>query len=172
MISNDSTTPQTFTANRHPFHFTRTLTEGICAGMVGAATIAVWFFILDTIAGRPLYTPSLLGSILFDAGLSNGALTSDAISGQMVVAFTLVHGLVFTALGLTISWLLTLAERYPFTGIAFLVPFLFFIFEFGFVITALVFRELLIQAIGWERVLIGNGLAAVAMCQRHRKIME
>src|SRR5438067_2400125 len=38
--------------------------EGIRAGLVGAATIAVWFLLLDTIAGRPLYTPNVLGTAL------------------------------------------------------------------------------------------------------------
>ncbi len=39
--------------------------EGIVAGIIGAATIAIWVLILDTISGRPLYTPSLLVAALF-----------------------------------------------------------------------------------------------------------
>ena len=42
--------------------------QGIIAGFVGAATIAMWFLILDTINGRPLYMPSLLGTALFRHG--------------------------------------------------------------------------------------------------------
>src|SRR3989449_5423278 len=36
--------------------------EGLIAGLVGAATIAVWFLLLDSLSGRPLYTPTVLGT--------------------------------------------------------------------------------------------------------------
>src|SRR5437867_3281646 len=44
--------------------------EGLVAGLIGAATIAVWFFILDLLKGRPFYTPSVLGTVVF-RGLTN-----------------------------------------------------------------------------------------------------
>ena len=49
----------------------KTYKEGFVAGLIGAATIAVWFLILDMIQGRPLYTPTVLGTALFrgSAGL-------------------------------------------------------------------------------------------------------
>ena len=42
----------------------RTLREGLTAGVLGATAVAVWFLILDTIAGRPFATPSMLGASL------------------------------------------------------------------------------------------------------------
>jgi len=42
--------------------------EGIVAGLIGAATVAIWFFIADAINGRPLYTPTVLGTALFRGG--------------------------------------------------------------------------------------------------------
>ena len=33
---------------------TRLSQEGMVAGLLGAATIAVWFLLLDALAGRPL----------------------------------------------------------------------------------------------------------------------
>src|SRR3990170_227162 len=39
--------------------------EGIIAGLIGAATIAIWFLILDVLDGRPLHTPTVLGTALF-----------------------------------------------------------------------------------------------------------
>jgi hypothetical protein len=38
--------------------------EGVVAGMIGAATIAIWFFIVDLYNGRPFYTPNVLGAAL------------------------------------------------------------------------------------------------------------
>ena len=43
--------------------------EGIVAGIFGAATIAVWFFVLDMFGGRPFYTPTVLGTMLFRHGV-------------------------------------------------------------------------------------------------------
>ena len=163
MASNTPSMSQRWNTDNRPFGFTRVLAEGILAGMVGAATIAVWFLLVDTIAGHSLYTPSLLGSILFGTLPAGDALDTLPVSLQMVGAFTVAHGLVFTAIGITISWLFALTERYPFAGLAVLVPCLFVLLQLGFVITALTFRVLLFQALGWGVVLIGNGLAALTM---------
>lgn len=43
--------------------------EGIVAGLTGAATLAVWFLLLDSLDGRPFYTPSALGTALFRGGV-------------------------------------------------------------------------------------------------------
>ena len=43
----------------------RTLSEGFIAGVIGAGGVALWFLIIDTVSGRPFYTPALLGSALF-----------------------------------------------------------------------------------------------------------
>src|SRR5215475_13348300 len=39
--------------------------EGIIAGTCGAATITLWFLLIDVWAGHPLYTPNMLGTALF-----------------------------------------------------------------------------------------------------------
>ena len=44
------------------------LREGLIAGILGAATIAVWFLIVDSVRGQPFYTPSILGTALFKDG--------------------------------------------------------------------------------------------------------
>ena len=38
------------------------LREGICAGLIGAAVVAVWFLLLDLWRGQPFLTPGLLGA--------------------------------------------------------------------------------------------------------------
>ncbi|PYO75233.1 MAG: hypothetical protein DMD64_01075, partial [Gemmatimonadetes bacterium] len=43
----------------------RILREGFIAGCIGAAAVAVWFLIVDSINGQPLYTPAMLGSAVF-----------------------------------------------------------------------------------------------------------
>ena len=36
--------------------------EGFLDGVIGAAAVAIWFLILDTLAGQPFYTPAVLGA--------------------------------------------------------------------------------------------------------------
>src|SRR6266540_4358071 len=43
----------------------RILREGFIAGCIGAATVAAWFLVVDTINGQPLFTPAMLGSAVF-----------------------------------------------------------------------------------------------------------
>jgi hypothetical protein len=134
--------------------------EGILAGLLGAAVIALWFLILDTAWGRPLYTPSVLGAALFrrELGASPGPVP---ISFEMVAAYTWIHGLLFCVIGGLASRLLTLAEERP--NVGFGIVLLFVVFEFGFVGVALAVAEPVLHALTWPAVLIGNLLAATAM---------
>lgn len=135
--------------------------EGIIAGVIGAATIAIWFLILDTITGRPLHTPTVLGTALFRGVTGLTSPQSLPISVEMVVMYTWVHGLVFCVIGGLAARLLAFAERNPDLGFGILL--LFVVFEYGFVAVALLFAEPVLHAFAWPAVLVGNLLAAAAM---------
>jgi len=134
--------------------------EGLVAGLIGAATIAVWFLILDSLSGRPLYTPTVLGTALFRRG-GTTPLSEVLPNLEMVLMFTWVHGLVFVAIGGIVARLLALAERQP--GVGFGVLMLFVFFEFGFIVAAMFFAEPILHALAWPAVLVANILAAAAM---------
>ena len=140
---------------------TRVYTEGITAGILGAATIAIWFFILDVFSGHPFYTPNVLGNALFHRGVATEELQKLPISVEMVLTYTWVHFLAFCILGGLASKLLDLAERNVNVGFGILLGFV--IFEFGFVFAALIFAEPILHALAWPAVLIGNFLAAATM---------
>jgi hypothetical protein len=135
--------------------------EGFVAGTLGAATIAIWFLILDLLKGRPLFTPTVLGTALFKGMGELAAPESLAVSADVVVWFTFVHWLVFVVVGCIASRLLGLAERNANIGFGILL--LFVVFEFGFIGGATLFAEPVLQALAWPTVLIGNLLAASAM---------
>lgn len=135
--------------------------EGIVAGVAGAATIAVWFLILDSIAGRPFYTPTVLGTALFRKGAGLDSPQSLPVSFDMVLAFTWLHLLVFAVIGGLASQLIGFAERRPNFGFA--VILFFVIFEFGFVTVFMTFAQDVLHALAWPRVLVGNLLAATSM---------
>lgn len=86
---------------------THALREGITVGLIGAAIVMLWFFIVDLAAGVPLRTPALLGAALFD-GARSEVVTPTA---RLVVGYTAVHLAGFVALGLGVAGLFALAER-------------------------------------------------------------
>ena len=135
--------------------------EGIVAGIIGAATIAIWVLILDTINGHPLYTPTLLGAALFGRVDSFSSTESIRFSVEMTLMYTWVHGLVLAVIGGIASRFLGLAEQNPNLGFGILL--LFVVLEFGFVGAAFVFAEPILHAIAWPVILLGNLLAATAM---------
>jgi len=139
----------------------RVYSEVIIAGLVGAVTIAFWFFLVDSINGRPFHTPMVLGSTIF--GRTAGAAPTGElpIAFEIVLMYTWVHALVFCAMGGIASKLIDLAEDDANLGFGVLL--LFVVLEFGFVGAALLFEEPVLHALGWPAVLVGNLLAAGAM---------
>jgi hypothetical protein len=134
---------------------------GILAGLIGAAALALWFLILDTLAGHPLYTPTVLGTALFRGGVGLETPASLPVSMELVVFFTFVHVLVFFLIGWIASHLLALAAANPNAGFG--VVLLFVVFEFGFIAVCMLFAQPVLQALAWPAVLVGNLLAAGAV---------
>lgn len=147
-------------------------TEGIIAGLLGAATIAIWFLIVDTINGRPLYTPNVLGTAVFAHGAGLKSPDTLPISFQMVFLFTWVHALLFAAIGGIAARLLDFAEHTANVGFGIVLLFVFF--EFGFVAVSTIFAEDVVSSISWPAVVVGNVLAAAVMgtyfWRRHPKL--
>lgn len=139
----------------------RVYEQGFVAGAIGAATIAAWFLLIDAFAGRPMFTPSILGTALFKGAAAVSPPENVAVSFEMVAAFTWVHLLVFALIGVAASLLLEMAERDH--NIGFGIVLLLVVFEFGFVGASAVFAEPVLQALTLPRILIGNLLAAAAM---------
>jgi len=135
--------------------------EGLVAGLLGAAAIAVWFLILDAVAGRPLQTPTILGTAIFRGGQGLASPETVPVSFEMVVLYTWVHALVFWVLGGIAARLLAVADSQPNAGFGVLL--LFVVFEFGFLVVTLLFAEPILRALTWPAILVGNLLAALAM---------
>jgi hypothetical protein len=147
--------------------------EGIVAGVTAAATIALWFLALDTIKGRPFYTPTVLGTALFRGGAGLGTSQVSTPNFEIVLSFTWIHALVFVLIGIAASRLLEVVEVNP--GLGFGVVLLFTFFEFGFLLASMVLAEPLLTALTWSEVVVGNLLAAAAMAivfrRRHPRMV-
>jgi hypothetical protein len=133
--------------------------EGLLAGLLGAAVVAVWFFSYDTLRfGQPLRTPALLGAAVF-TGLRDPAQME--IRLEIVLAYTVLHFAAFAAFGLVVAVLLVAAEREPRVLLALLI--LFWCFELFFLGFVSALDEALVGALLWWNVAVANLLAAVAM---------
>jgi hypothetical protein len=136
--------------------------EGILVGLVGAFALAVWFLVVDLIAGQPFHTPAALGAGLFrgsravtGAGMPEGA-------GALVLGYTIFHGAVFIVAGLLLSHVVAMLEQEP---AIFLVAFfaLFVFFEFAYFVYAIAFVQRVIDTISVPALLAGNLVAGLAM---------
>src|SRR6185436_17744858 len=139
----------------------RVYQDGIVAGILAALAVALWFLIVDTVRGQPLYTPSVLGTALFRREAPLVPLAATPVSADMVLMFTWVHGLVFAGLGGIAAWLLGVAERSPQLGFGIIL--LFVIFESCFTMAAYLIAAPVLQALTWPAVVVGNLLAAAVM---------
>ncbi len=118
--------------------------------------------------GRPLYTPTVLGTALLSRGGAAAPLEGAPTPFEVVVFYTWLHGLAFCLIGGIAARLLALAEERPNAGFGILL--FFVVFEVGFVVAAMLFAETVLHRIAWQSILVGNLLAAAAMAVyfRHR----
>lgn len=133
------------------------LIGGLWAGVIGYGAVVVVIALLNVLSGRsPFYTAALFGSALFYHLQDPAALV---IAPGPVLAFNMVHMLVFLGLGLICSWLVSLAERYPTTQYLVLVAMLFVAFHVYFAMAFLT-RPLLGELVWWH---VGAGGLAGAV---------
>jgi hypothetical protein len=132
--------------------------EGIVAGLIGAAVVAVWFFVFDLLRGRPFITPTILGSMVFFGVQTPTGLEASA---GPIIGYTVLHGLAFIAFGVVAATMMAMSEREPALFIAFVILFACFeVFFFG--VLSVLGRAVQAELVWWS-VLIGNLLASVAM---------
>jgi hypothetical protein len=136
----------------------RILREGFVAGLIGAGAVAVWFFGVDILAGRPFFTPAMLGSAIF-WGVRDPTAVHVAFS--VVIGYTMVHVLGFWIVGVAAAALSGLVDRFPTT--LFLALMFFVVFEVGFYIAVAVIAQPLLGALAWFNVAAGNLIAAIGM---------
>ncbi len=149
----------------------RVFKEGLVAGLVGAGTIALWFFIVDMARGQPFFTPGALGSALF---LGSTAPTAVSVSVATVAGYTIFHIGAFFALGFVGAAIAGYAEDTPPLIIAAVM--LFMAFEEFFMGLMALSAEFLLSSLAWWAIVVGNVLATLTMGSylwiKHPKLRE
>jgi hypothetical protein len=141
--------------------------DGIVAGLLGAGGVAVWFFAVDLIAGRPFFTPALLGRAMLSV-LGRGIENHGTVF--FVVAYTLLHVIAFTVAGCIGSSLLTASRSVPQVAVG--IAFFFTVFEVGFYFFAIFLSERdVLGALAWYQIgaanLVASGLVGGYLLRRH-----
>jgi hypothetical protein len=135
--------------------------QGAVAGLFGAVMLAAWFLYRDVLRGKPLFTPTVLAKAVLEGRAGLSAPETIAPSIGLTLLFTVLHALVFAAIGVGVAEFLYRVARVRSRA---LIALLFFgvlclgFFAFG----------LNVAAVGPHTViardaLIGNALAALAM---------
>jgi hypothetical protein len=132
--------------------------DGFVSGVIGGAIVAVFFLIVDAIAGHPLMTPTLLGSVFL---LGKSAADVTAVQAPVVVSYTAVHMLAFIAAGIAAAWSVWEFEEHPHIGV--LLLFLFLFFEVSFLGLTFAFAPDIVRSLGGWLIGIANLLSAAGM---------
>ena len=132
--------------------------RGLVTGLIGAAAVALWFFILDLTAGRPFRTPGALGSALL---LGGSGVAEIQVNLGVVAAYTVVHLAAFAVTVVAFVAVAEQIERAP--RMLLLVTMAFIILEAVVVTTMALGAEWVLGTLGWWSVAVGNLLAVLAM---------
>ena len=135
-----------------------TMAEGTDVGIIGGLAVAIWFLILDMIAGHPFQTPSLLGQVVLFGDTRPD--TSNLVFGAILV-YTAFHFAVFALLGMGLVVLVHWGVRDPVVRYALLPVFL--VFEVMFYGLLEVLSERTNELFPFWAVVTANTLAAVCM---------
>ena len=133
--------------------------ESLYCGAIGGSVIALFFLVIDAVNGHPLFTPSLLGGVLF-GGASAESITSVRI--DWVAYATILHFIVFGIIGAGVAIVaheVELHSRHPAT-VLFGV---FMAIEWIFLVGAMFLMPGVIQVLGFWRVAAANLLAAAGI---------
>lgn len=141
--------------SRHPVR------DGVAAGLLGAISVAAWFFILDATAGRPFFTPAVLGAAVVQ--VLGGGFDGQSLVTHVVI-YTIVHVAAFIALGIVAALASNALEleRRPRGLVGFLA--LFAILEATYLVgVGVAATSELFGAYAWWQFGIANLIAALLM---------
>jgi hypothetical protein len=128
--------------------------RGGAAGIVAATALALWFLLVDSLEGKPLYTPAFLATVLLGR-------EQVQVSAGLVGLYTIVHYLVFTALGIFMAVLLPRVRVAPSILLGAVLGFL--LFDIAFYLGLTLTGVDVVDILGWPEVLAGNVIAGIVL---------
>ena len=136
------------------------IADGVVGGALAGLVVAIWFLVVDSLAGRPFHTPAALA----------GALTRQPIGPptlRLVAAYTVVHFAVFALLGLAMAEAIAVLRTPP--RLLFGVLFGLVAQELAFYAGLLLSDASRVAIVPWPHVVAANVLSGfVLMGYLHR----
>lgn len=133
--------------------------EGVYAGFIGATIVAVWFGVIDLMAGLPFHTPDLLGAGLLSV-LGKSPMMPDTVAFH-VFSYTVLHYVAFSIVGIIMVKIVHQSAQTPAILAGFLIAFV--AFELGALGLTALLTESSLGGMAWYQVFIANLLAAGGM---------
>jgi hypothetical protein len=135
------------------------LREGSVAGVLGATSVAVWFFLVDVVLRHPFRTPIALGRGFFTLFGQRTNANTDLL---VVIGYTVFHYLAFILAGLVVAAIVQWAEKQPAVLAGAMI--LFVMFEAGFYGLTSAFSNVpVFGVLAWYNVAVGNLIASLTM---------
>ncbi|MEX2467221.1 MAG: hypothetical protein WD995_09940 [Gemmatimonadota bacterium] len=135
------------------------LYETFYGGAIGGSILALFFLIVDALARQPLFTPSLIGTVLFTDAAASATVE---VQLDMIAYFSVVHLATFLLTGAAMSWLyrwLNPDSRRPVV----LAAVLFALLTGSFALFGLTMAPGLLSELGLAWIALGNLLTAIGM---------
>ncbi|HUL02246.1 MAG TPA: hypothetical protein VLV16_03320 [Gemmatimonadales bacterium] len=130
------------------------IVHGVIGGLLAGLVVALWFLIVDTIAGYPFRTPASLAFSLYAQPLLQPTL-------RVVVMYSIVHLGVYALLGVAAAWAMVALQT---------APRLLLGLFFGIVAQEVVFYTALFlsglppsEVVPWQHVIGANLLSGLAL---------
>jgi hypothetical protein len=133
--------------------------ESLYCAAIGGSVIALFFLVIDAWNGQPLFTPSLLGGVLFGR---QAAETISEVRIDWVAYATILHFIVFGVIGTAVAIVaheVELHSRHP-AQVLFGV---FAVIEWIFLVAGMFLLPGVISTLGFWRVAGANLLAAAGI---------
>jgi len=133
--------------------------DSVCSGVLGGSVVALFFLFFDLLDGQAFFSPSLMGSVLFQ-----GVAVQDVVDVRLaaVLYFSVAHIAAFSVIGAAMSFLVHEVELHSRHPILVLVV-LFAVLEVASFVVAPLAMPGVIERLGIVRVGAANLLAAGSM---------
>ena len=133
--------------------------ETFYGAAIGGSIVALLFLLVDAVRGEPLFTPSLMGSVLF-----RDVAAADVVGVDMGAAalYTAIHFASFLGLGAVVAFAVREAELHSRHPILVMLG-VFVLLEGGFILAATTLLPGVLEVVGVGRVGVANALAAFGM---------
>jgi predicted exporter len=150
--------------------------EGVVVGVIASASVAVFYAAFDLLAARgPLYTVNVLGRALFrELRHPSVLMLPMSLDWGAILMYSLLHLLLSLGIGLTVVWLVSVAERASSGSLPALA-----LIVAGFVATILVVGYLsasIRPVLPWWSIVVANSLsvalAGAYLLRRHPGLWE